>query len=102
MELDKRFGVDISHWLEDIIKCELPGMTAPITLVDTAKQLLDVDERDARIDRVPQVSELTETEFSKQFHSFVQRLAKKCNWHVHNDTCYKYLGPGEQRDDSTC
>jgi hypothetical protein len=30
------------------------------------------------------------------------RLAIECNWHVHNDTCFKYRAPGEPRTDVTC
>jgi hypothetical protein len=36
------------------------------------------------------------------FRWFVTRLAIECNWHVHNDTCFKYLAPGEPRTDVTC
>lgn len=96
---DPMFRSDVFSWLEDIIKCELPGTEAP---VENASLPVEEDQQDSRIERAPQVSELDDASFALEFRTFVRCLAIKCNWHVHNDTCYKHLRKGEPRTDSTC
>jgi hypothetical protein len=60
------------------------------------------NETDSRVQRTPHVLEVGDNLFPAEFHQFMTRLAIECNWHVHNDTCFKYLAPGEPRMDMTC
>ena len=45
---------------------------------------------------------LDDESFVFEFCSFVCRLAVKCNWHLHNKTCYKHLQKGERCSDGNC
>lgn len=40
--------------------------------------------------------------FVRDFKESVTRLALECNWHVHNDTCFKNLSCRDVRGDETC
>ncbi|KAF8122488.1 hypothetical protein EV363DRAFT_1182651 [Boletus edulis] len=89
----------VFSWMEDIIKCELPGMTVPVTNVTNSCM---EEQNDCRMEHPPQVASLDRESFAAEFQLFVHRLAIRCNWHVHNDTCYKHLRPGEPRSDGNC
>jgi hypothetical protein len=57
---------------------------------------------DPRLENAPQVAAMDEASFKHEFTDFLSRLAVECNWHVHNNTCFKHLKNGEQRGDATC
>jgi hypothetical protein len=97
---DKMFS-----WLESIISCELLGDTGPFpeTSEYQAKEPVHpADESDSRLEIPPQAAEMDEDSFKHKFSDFLYRLAIECNWHVHNDTCFKHVKNGEKRDDATC
>jgi hypothetical protein len=97
------FQESIFRWMEDTIKCELPGMTRPLHAADVGNACDDADEsEDCRLQCPPQASELDAESFSYEYQKFVHRLAVKCNWHVHNDTCYKHLTRDQPRTDGNC
>lgn len=98
------FKQAIFSWMEDIIKCELPGMTPPIVMEAVTDPLQDDDEAatDCHIERVLHVTEMNEKSFKHEYQSFVHCLATKCNWHIHNNTCYKHLHKHEIRSNSNC
>jgi hypothetical protein len=92
------FRTAVFSWLEDIIKCELPELTEPLA---TAIPLIEEDT-DCHLKLAPQVSSLDHNSFRAEFQLFVRHLAIRCNWHVHNDTCFKHLRKGEARSDGNC
>jgi len=57
---------------------------------------------DARLEKPPQVAEMDDELFARQFEDFVHRLAVECNWHEHTPMCFKHLSNGEQPSDSNC
>lgn len=57
---------------------------------------------DPQLERQPQVAELDDQSFQFEFTDFLTCLVVECNWHVHNDTCYKHLRNGEKRSDANC
>ncbi|KAG1856860.1 hypothetical protein C8R48DRAFT_717942 [Suillus tomentosus] len=59
-------------------------------------------ELDPRLQRQPQVREMDNQSFIRDYREFLTRLAIECNWHVHNDTCFKHLSSGDVRGDHTC
>ncbi|KAG2743632.1 hypothetical protein P692DRAFT_20745521 [Suillus brevipes Sb2] len=105
MATEDGFSDKMFAWLESIISCELPGDTGPIveTSSDQAKKpRRSADEPDPRLETPPQVSEMDRQSFEHEFTEYLTRLAVECNWHVHNDTCFKHVTNGQKRDDSTC
>ncbi|KAG1877459.1 hypothetical protein F4604DRAFT_1880415 [Suillus subluteus] len=73
--------------------CELPYDTGPIP---------ETEEMDPRLEMPLQAADMDEDSFKHEFMSFLSCLAVECNWHVHNNTCFKHLKNGEPRDDTTC
>ncbi|KAG2133017.1 hypothetical protein DEU56DRAFT_707191, partial [Suillus clintonianus] len=99
------FAGKMFSWLESIISCELPEDTGPIpeTSSDQAKKpQRNVEDLDPRLEMPPQVIEMDRKSFEHEFTDFLTRLAIECNWHVHNQTCFKHVKNGEKKDDSTC
>jgi hypothetical protein len=45
---------------------------------------------------------MEEDKLAQAMLATVEELAIKSNWHVHWETCWKYLKPGEPRNDKTC
>ncbi|KAG1793654.1 uncharacterized protein HD556DRAFT_1443442 [Suillus plorans] len=92
-------------WLENIISCELPHDKGPIpehSAADTKKPLRPKEDIDPHLDQQPQATELDDQSFEYEFTEFLRRLAVECNWHMHNDTCYKHLKHGKKRGDANC
>ncbi|KAF8136456.1 hypothetical protein EV363DRAFT_1126909, partial [Boletus edulis] len=99
---DPSFRDNIFNWLEDTIQCELPGMTSTIDVAHAHLPTDDVDVDDSRLEPLPAIADLDEESFAHEFRQMVHRLAIKCNWHIHNDTCFKHLKSGEPRSDNNC
>ncbi|KIO07243.1 hypothetical protein M404DRAFT_107747, partial [Pisolithus tinctorius Marx 270] len=96
---DEHFKDLLFTWLEDLIKCELPGTTPDsVDLAETnpAKPL------DPHLQQPPQIADLEEGAFLEAFQEFVHSLAIECNWHEHTPTCFKHLHSGEVLGDETC
>ncbi|KAJ7887527.1 hypothetical protein B0H14DRAFT_2337624, partial [Mycena olivaceomarginata] len=91
-------------WLESIISCELPSTKEPV--VETNGELkppkMPDGWDDPRVHKKPEVVDMEEQEFVEAMLATVEVLATKSNWHVHRETCWKYLKPGEPRNDKTC
>ena len=76
-EEDHSFQAAIFTWLEDIIKCKLPGMTKPLDSVCTC-HMCNVEEQaehDIRLLHAPQLSANSTADFSYQFHGILQSSA---------------------------
>lgn len=100
---DQAFKDDMFRWLEDSIHCELLGMSVQsISPRDVTWSEKSENEIDPCTERQPHVREMDGEMFQSEFIHMVKRLVIECNWHVHNDTCFKYLRPREPRTDSTC
>lgn len=93
-------------WIESIISCELPGMVDVLSEPERAlpRPKLKSTDVDARIKPQPIVHNMSDddSEFAIEFREFVKEVAIRCNWHEHNDTCYKHLKSSETRGDATC
>ncbi|KZV66483.1 hypothetical protein PENSPDRAFT_701175, partial [Peniophora sp. CONT] len=105
---DPRFRGRVFEWLEDIIRCELPG-TEAIHKGDPESMRKPETESvgDPRVCAVPLRSEFcdsTESEaiFETNFEEVVRSLAISCNWHDHTETCWKHLKPDQPRDSAHC
>jgi hypothetical protein len=98
------FRLKMFTWIESIVKCELPGMTEILEegREPLPRPSLSKGATDPRLQKQPQISEMSEDEFSVRFREFVEELAIRCNWHVHNETCWKHLKPGETKGDPVC
>ncbi|KAH7918366.1 hypothetical protein BV22DRAFT_1108374 [Leucogyrophana mollusca] len=81
---------------QSMFACHLPGQDY------VKKPTHPADEMDPRLEQPPQISDLDKGSFAYEFHCFVKRLAIKCNWHAHTDTCYKHLKNGEKRGEGNC
>lgn len=103
-EQDESFQANVFQWLEDIIKCELPGMSEPLKGV-CGRLMSNVEEQgeqDVRLLRAPQISLMEAEDFAYRFCKFVKDLAVTCNWHHHTGTCFKHLEKGQPRTDGNC
>ncbi|KZT61813.1 hypothetical protein CALCODRAFT_418963, partial [Calocera cornea HHB12733] len=99
MSVDRDYERAVIEWLEDIIKCELPEDETVVPKTVTRPVLSEPDPRS----RQPlDTSVMSDTEFSRLFSNDVRILAERCNWHVHNHTCWKYLRPSDKRSDENC
>ncbi|KAJ7840460.1 hypothetical protein B0H13DRAFT_1510811, partial [Mycena leptocephala] len=98
------FPARMFGWLESIISCELPSTRDPV--IETDRPLLPPEMppgwEDPRLHKKPDVEMMTDQEFETAFRATVEELVIKSNWHVHKATCWKYLKPGEPRNDMTC
>ena len=101
MRRDSAFQESVLHWLEDVIKCELPG-TVELSCGDVEKPQKRDDELDPCLQRPPLITELDEESFLVEFNKFVHRLAIQCNWHEHTATCFKHLAKGELPSNNNC
>ncbi|KAF8143075.1 hypothetical protein K438DRAFT_2110948, partial [Mycena galopus ATCC 62051] len=104
MRCDAVFQGEMFTWLESIISCELPSMTAIVVEPDGPLKppSMPDDWEDPRFHKKPSVAAMSEEEFLQAFNNTVEDLAIKSNWHVHRATCFKYLKAGEPRNDTTC
>jgi hypothetical protein len=104
MREDPAFQTRMFQCLEAIISCELPSTTEPV--IETGVPLLPPEIPsgwdDLRLHKKPAVKDMSDEEFEIALRQTVEELAIKSNWHVHKSTCWKYLKPGEPRNDSTC
>ncbi|KAJ7340541.1 hypothetical protein DFH08DRAFT_617927, partial [Mycena albidolilacea] len=91
-------------WLESIISCELPSTTELVIETDGEMKPPKMPDgwEDPRVHKKPDVADMGEDEFAQAMLATVEELAIKSNWHVHRETCWKYLKPGEPRTDKTC
>ena len=95
------FQESVLHWLEDLIRCELPG-DVEVLMADVVKPRRGENVMDPRLEKPPQIAEMDEMSFVREFDEFVRRLAIECNWHEHTPTCFKHLSKGEQPSDNNC
>ena len=101
MHADAEFQEKILKWLEDLIRCELPG-TLAVHSGEAVKPRRKETELDPRLEKPPQILEQDFETFRREFETFVSRLAIECNWHEHTPTCYKHLAKGEVPTDANC
>ncbi|KZV75924.1 hypothetical protein PENSPDRAFT_570654, partial [Peniophora sp. CONT] len=110
MGSDPAFKERMFGWLENVIKCELPGMLSVLKptpgeeLENPAKYVNDNPKLDLP-PRIPNPSTMTAAEredFEERFQRFVTDLACVYNWHTHHHTCWKYLKPGQSKTDANC
>ncbi|KAG1784390.1 uncharacterized protein HD556DRAFT_1435457 [Suillus plorans] len=64
--------------------------------------VFETNEMDPRLELPPQIADLDDQSFAYEFQEFLTRLAIECNWHIHNDPCYKHIRAGEKRGDHNC
>jgi hypothetical protein len=102
MRNDESFRSEIIRWLEDTIQCELPGQTEVFRECELTRPTVNEGELDPQMLDMPRVGSLSEREFRMEFQRTVTNLVNVCNWHEHTETCWKYLRPGEPRDDTHC
>ncbi|KAJ7086496.1 hypothetical protein C8R44DRAFT_650865, partial [Mycena epipterygia] len=104
MSTEPAFKNDMFRWLESIIKCELPSDSVVVEEKDgpLLPPKMPKEWVDPRSNKLPKVEAMTDAEFEEAFKQTVEELVIKSNWHVHKNTCWKYLKPGEQHNDSTC
>jgi Helitron helicase-like domain at N-terminus len=105
MAEDELFKTDLFHWLESVIKCELPSNKVPILPRTNARPNSESGINPCSYD-APQIpDDMLSPEgklFQIHFENFVEQLAVTCNWHVHQSTCWKHLKEGEPKDDAHC
>lgn len=101
------FKTEMFHWIESIIKCELPDTTSIVT--EPNGQPLRKPHRpagtlDPRLKPQPILTtqRTSDEPFASQFREFVKELSIECNWHEHTQTCWKHLRVGEPHDDAHC
>lgn len=102
MQGDETYKLEIVCWLEDTIRCELPGQTRVVHDSEVVRPALAPGELDPRLMDVPQVETTPDAEFLILFRKVVTALVNSCNWHQHTDTCWKHLRSGQPRDDAHC
>jgi hypothetical protein len=99
------FGLKMIAWIESIVSCELPGMTAVMEEPDGALQPPErsSNETDPQLREAPQRSAFPDNdEFAINFQEFVKELVIQCNWHKHTNTCWIHLGPRDKCNDANC
>ena len=101
MHRSPQFQENVLNWLEDLIKCELPGDIEVQSDV-AGKPRRKPTDSDPRVEKPPQIALEDIETFSCDFASFVRCLAIECNWHEHTPTCYKHLAKGEVPTDANC
>ncbi|KAJ7868204.1 hypothetical protein B0H14DRAFT_3585846, partial [Mycena olivaceomarginata] len=91
-------------WLESIISCELPSTKELVVETNGEMKPPKMPEGwdDPRLHKKPDVGDMEEDEFAEAMLATVEELVIKSNWHVHRETCWKYLKPGEPRTDKSC
>jgi len=101
---DQGYQLQMFNWIESIIQCDLPGMNEILeeSGAPLPRPALPKNEMDPRMKDAPQIADMEENEFAKEFQIFVGELATRCNWHEHKSTCWKHLKSGEKRGDPTC
>ncbi|KAJ7813519.1 hypothetical protein B0H14DRAFT_2171735, partial [Mycena olivaceomarginata] len=103
---DGNFRADMFEWLEETIKCQLPGDTETVTETNgpLLRPLAECRSKDVRFERPPLVDEYSNDPeaFDTLYTEQVTRLVKEYNWHEHRETCWKNLRNGDPRDDTTC
>ncbi|EIW86686.1 hypothetical protein CONPUDRAFT_44262, partial [Coniophora puteana RWD-64-598 SS2] len=105
MSSDPGFQLSVFRWIEHNIKYELPDQTSAADIIVSNNVQPPARERaepDPRMHAAPDRRTLDNNSFAIDFIWFVTLLVIFCNWHDHTDTCYKYLKPGQRRDNSTC
>ena len=101
MHDDSTFQESVLRWLEDLIRCELPGDVEQVS-ADVEKPRRGENMLDPRLEKPPQIAEMDDVSFAREFEEFVCCLAIECNWHEHTPTCFKHLLKGEQASDGNC
>ena len=106
MDASPGFRADLIQWLESLIKCELLGTTEEVREIDGIpldRPRFD-DEGMAHPGTLPapDIEHYDEDEFQAQYELFVNDLVRAFNWHVHCETCWKYVRKAEDRDDKHC
>jgi hypothetical protein len=98
------FSSKMIAWIESIVSCKLPGMTAVLKDPDRALEPPDrhPGEADPWLRESPQHSTFPNNDkFAINFQEFVKELAIQCNWHKHMKTCWIHLGPHDKCNDVT-
>ncbi|KIO01886.1 hypothetical protein M404DRAFT_28396 [Pisolithus tinctorius Marx 270] len=74
MQEDGVFQSSVIRWLEDTIKCEIPGMTDILGMENDLRLSYnnDNDDFDPHVECPPQVEELDEQAFATEFQDFVR------------------------------
>lgn len=101
MAASEEYKLNMFQWLESVIKNELPSDQEVV--LEPSDEPLPKPSRSAETgDGHPGVVAppcLVADDFSCEYNSFVEALAKEYNWHVHNGTCWKYMKGGKAPGD---
>ena len=104
MLTDTTFKHAMFVWLESITKCELPDMLSTLTgdlRITEPSYSTDQDPRSMDQPILPhKLDDKSCTQFELDFQHAMKDLAIACNWHQHHATCWKYLKPGEPKDNA--
>ena len=60
------------------------------------------DIGNCRVEWLPYIAKMDLESFECTFQAFVKCLVRKCDWHVHNDTCFKHLHSGVPHTGRNC
>lgn len=98
---DEAFRDSLFEWLNDTIKTEVPGQPYDenVTMDNQEFDKRPEGERHPSTCRCPRPKEpgVPDPEFDSEFERQLYRLVLDCNWHLHRDTCWKYMRIGEKR-----
>ncbi|KZO91188.1 hypothetical protein CALVIDRAFT_455100, partial [Calocera viscosa TUFC12733] len=100
LAVDGEYKCALTSWLEDVIKCELPD--DDVIVPKSVHKPVSDGTIDPRTREIPNTSAMDDVTFVAHFNEEVTDLAMRCNWHVHNSTCWKYLRPNDKRVDENC
>ncbi|KAG1856611.1 hypothetical protein C8R48DRAFT_675009 [Suillus tomentosus] len=78
-QVKKGFADRMFNWLESIISYQ------------ARKPPHNCDEMDPRLEIPPSAADMDGDSFKHEFTEYLSCLAVECNWHVHNNTCFKHL-----------
>lgn len=93
------FQKELFEYLEDMIKSGLPGDVAPVPLEKSDRPERPPEETHPCSLRCPHPDS---EEFEREWARQLLRTVLDCNYHVHSETCWKYLKPEEPRDHEHC
>ncbi|KAF5327481.1 hypothetical protein D9619_005136 [Psilocybe cf. subviscida] len=97
----------VFQWVESVIKCEFPVENAESSISrQPPERLRHFDLGNPHPGTIPAPS-LQPYRPGEQynwstFNNYLSQLLYEYNWHVHNETCWKYLRRGEPRNDENC
>ncbi|KAF5328905.1 hypothetical protein D9611_014252 [Ephemerocybe angulata] len=106
LQSSESYRVSLTRWLDSVAASGFLGARSYMNALPTGGEdeidSLRKGEPHPAAVQAPLASSMSVRTFKGEMNEYIDDLLTRFNWHVHNGSCWKYLGPKQERNAENC